>query len=86
MPRLTHEVVNLLQFAHPNGLDRCFDQSSAEEVDSFSGVFAIANIGSSDGDHPNDSLKDWGSKVGSRWQTDYNDSTVGSNILTYLSA
>lgn len=51
---LTHEVVDLLQLAHADGLEGSLDETATVEIDGFGGVLSVADVGSFDGDHLDD--------------------------------
>ena len=54
-----HQVVYLLQLAHPNDFDRCLDETSTEEINRFGGILTISNIGTLYCDAPNNRFEDW---------------------------
>lgn len=74
----THEVVDLLQLAHADGLERSPDETAAEEVDGFRSVLSVSDVGSFDGDHFDDLM--W--RVSGRdWEVQYaqlTDSKTGA--------
>ncbi len=79
---LVHQFVDLLQLAQAAGLEWCLDETTAEELDGFGGVASIADVRTLDGNHLDDRLEDRCAEIGSSGETDSNDRTSWSNVLS----
>lgn len=76
-----HEVVDHLELAEADGLDRGLDETAAEEVQGLGRVLAVADVGSLDGDHLDDRLEDGCAEVGTGGETNADDGTAGTDVL-----
>ena len=76
-----HHVVDFLQFTHANNLERCVDETPAEEVNGLAGVLAVSDVRSLDRLDTNDGLEDRCAKVRTSGETDGNDGPTGSEVL-----
>jgi hypothetical protein len=79
-----HLVVNHLQLREANNLERRLDQTPREEVNRLGAVLAITNIRSLNADHLDDRLEHGRLEVRTRRQTDANDGTTGTDVLSRL--
>ena len=84
--RLTHKVVDLLQFAHTNRLEGCLDETAPEEVNGLDRVLSVSDVRSFDGDHSDHGLEDGSTEVGTGWQTDDDNGAMRSDVLLHVSA
>ena len=76
-----HQVVDLLQLAHPNDLERRIDEPPAEKINGLAGIFAVADVGPLDRLDSNDCLEDWRAEVRAGWQADCDDGPARAKVF-----
>lgn len=62
-----HKIINLLELTETAGLVWGLDETSSEELNGLGRIGSVADVGTLDGDHLNDGLKNRCAEVGSSW-------------------
>jgi hypothetical protein len=81
---LVHLVIHHLELGKADNLEWCLDQATSVEVNGLGGVLAVTNVGTLNPDHLDDRLENGGLQVGTSWETDADDSSAWSDVLSSL--
>lgn len=79
-----HLLKDALKLRKTHNLERSLNKTSRKEVNRLSGITSVTDVRTLDGDHLDNSIKDWSLQERTGWETNSNDRPAWTDVLRGL--